>query len=104
MPLNHIFVYEITDFQQIQIHCNELGVQTVMQDGVFRLQLGLSQDHANPHQHAITFYNEQLLSTFFEGLKADRGCRLKTIDVAAASSFFSTTLECKNGGIIVTPS
>src|SRR6266852_978707 len=29
MPLNHILVYEITDFKQVEINCRELGSQRI---------------------------------------------------------------------------
>jgi hypothetical protein len=96
MPLDHILIYGIKDMQKVQITCKELGSQTIDQNGVFQLELGLPQGTSSGtvHDHAIMFYNN-MLKAFFPDLYNKADCRLKDIVVK------TTTLECKNGGLIV---
>lgn len=104
MPGTHILVYEIKDFDEVKIVSKELGAQDIDSNGIFQLELGLPLGTSNKivHDHAIMFYNN-MLQKFFSGLYNTPSCRLKDIQVNPIPGIyiFATTLECKNGGVIV---
>ncbi len=100
MPRNHIFLYEITDFDQVQLHCHELGPYSPTAEGILQLELGLDPQNQDP-QHPIMFYNN-LVTTFFSDLGNES--LLQSLDDANTAPYklkpLTTTLECKAGGII----
>lgn len=106
MPLNHVLVYEIENFEKVKITSQELGDQDVDDNGIFRLELGLPPNTpiGTIHDHSLMCYNT-MLQQFFPDLYKDKKCCLKDIEVIEPPSPVrhteTTTLECKSGGLIV---
>ncbi len=103
MPRDHILVYEVKDFDKVQIISKELGAQDIDGCGVFQLELGLKlgTPSGTVHDHAIMFYNN-MVEKLFPDLYNNPKCRLKDIQVSLSPrGLFTTTLECKSGGMIV---
>ena len=100
MPRDHILVYEIKDFDEVEITSKELGEQDIDECGVFQLELGLKlgTPTGTVHDHAIMFYNN-MLEKLFPDLYKNPKCLLK--DIQVSRGLFTTTLECKSGGMIV---
>ena len=106
IPLNHVLVYAIEDFDKVKITSQELGAQDTDDNGIFRLELGLPPNTpvSTIHDHSLMCYNS-MLQQFFPDLDKDKKCRLKDIEIIEPPPPvrypLTTTLECKSGGLIV---
>jgi hypothetical protein len=114
MPLDHILEYDIADPKQpTTISYKEQANQLVHPVGnIFYFEVGRDPSSPSPAAHAVSFHNGVLLPCF-SPLQNDRKRRLQqvSIDQTCGGSalteqvrnrlkIFTTTLECKSGGII----
>jgi hypothetical protein len=114
MPLDHVLEYDIADPSlPITISYTEQGNRAVHAIGnIFYFEVGRDPISPNPAGHAIDFHNNHILPCF-PPLQNDPHRRLQDVFVnqlCSGSKFsdellkrlkpFTTTLECKSGGII----
>lgn len=105
MPGNHILVYKILDFDEVEILSKDSDPPDtdIDDNGIFQLELGLPPDtSADVRKHTIMFYNG-MLQKLFPDLYNQKKYLLKDIQVPprAGIRIDTTTLECKSGGMIV---
>jgi hypothetical protein len=110
LPGDHVLEYDIKDPAKIKMsgwyngHPLAKPLKYYEEGGYknFGFQIGLpllaGGDDSDPHgTHAVDFYNQALLP-YFTNLKGSKRWRMRSVK----GSYETTTLECKNGGLIGT--